>query len=128
MTTLTKFADNMRGVNSKLSDLKAVTADLSLAEKRALLESLTDDIQAAAVDGPKKRLAAVSAAATSTNQRTKEAYKHAVKGLQRLGLAIDAICASGDVSQLDTKMKELKWNSEQRIGLKTALAIVGAIA
>jgi hypothetical protein len=124
----TKMFSEMKGVNSKLSELKATTAELSLAEKRQLLESLSEDISAAAVAGPKKRLAAVSAAAVSTNQRTKEAYKHAVKGLECLGLAIDAICASGDVSQLDTRMRELKWNSQQRIALKTALGIVGAIA
>ena len=96
--TTTKVFPQMRGVNSRLAELKAVTSELSLAEKRALLESLSEDVQAAAVDDPKKRLAAVQAAAVSTSPRTKNAFKFAVTGLQKLGLAIDAICASGDIS------------------------------
>ena len=78
--TMTKFADRINGINSRIDALKATTSELTLAEKRQLLESLTADVQAAAsaVDAPTKRLAAVSAAATSTNQRTKEAYKFAL--------------------------------------------------
>lgn len=130
MTTLTKLADVMRGVNTNIAGLKAATEGLSLSEKRQLLEALTADIQAAAsaVDAPKKRLAAGSAAATSTNPRTKEAFQIAVTGLKKLGLEIDAICASGDISMLDTKMKELGWDTTRRIMLKNSLSIVGAIS
>lgn len=127
MPTLVKLADTMRGVNSKIADLKAVTSGLTLAEKRQLLESLSDDIQAAATDGSKKRLTSVQAAATSTNPRTKEAFKTAVSMLKRLGLEIDAICASGDVSSLHSKMKELKWTPIQRTQLKLSLGIIGAV-
>jgi hypothetical protein len=124
---LTKFADSMRGVNAKLGDLKAVASELTLAEKRQLLETLTADIQAAAsvVDGPKRRLESVKAAATSTNQRTKEAFTGAVKMLKRLGVEIDAIAASGDVSSLASKMKALKWASVERTQLKLYLSIIG---
>jgi hypothetical protein len=128
MPTLTKFADTMRGINSKFSDIKAVASQLSLAEKRALLESLTEEIQASAVDGPKKRLASVQAAAVATNPRTKEAFKVAISGLAKLGYAIDHVCASGNVAELDAKMKEFKWQPERRIRLKHSLAVIGAIA
>jgi hypothetical protein len=36
MATLTKFADSMRGVNSKIADLKAVTSELTLAVRPAI--------------------------------------------------------------------------------------------
>jgi hypothetical protein len=126
---LTKFADQMRGVNSKIADLKAATSDLTIAEKRQLLESLTSDIQAASgvVDGPKRRLAAVQAAATSTSPRTKEAFRVATSMLKRLGTEIDAIAASGDISPLEEKIKALKWSSLQRTELKLMLGIIGAI-
>jgi hypothetical protein len=130
MTTLTKFADNMRGINSKLAAIKATTSELSLAEKRQLLDVLASDIQAAtaAVDAPKRRLASVQAASTATDQRTKEAFKFAVSGLQKLGYAIDHVCASGNVAELDAKMKEFKWAPERRTRLKLCLGIIGAIA
>jgi hypothetical protein len=107
---------------------KPQTSELTLAEKRVLLEALENDISAAtsAVDAPKKRLAAVSAAAKSTNQRTKEAYRIAVSGLQALGMKIDAIAASGDISQLDKLMKEQGWSTNRKIQLKLSLGIVGA--
>jgi hypothetical protein len=118
---------NKEGTPMKFSEIKAaVASQLSLAEKQALFESLAGEIQAAAVDGPKKRLAAVSAAAVSTNQRTKEAYKTAIRGLDALGVKIDAIAASGDINQLDKLMKEQGWTDLRKIGLKTALAICGA--
>jgi hypothetical protein len=97
MPKLTKVADYMRGVADNAID-----------------------------SAPKKRLAAVRAAAVSSNKRTSEAYKIAVAGLEKLGLEIDAICASGDASALDEKMKALRWSSNQRIGLKQALSICGA--
>jgi hypothetical protein len=96
----------MRGVNSRLAEVKAVAANMTLTEKRALLDALSEDIQAAAVDSPKKRLAAVSPAAASTNKRVSEAYQLAVKGLGALGLKIDSIAASGDISQLEKLMKD----------------------
>ena len=130
MTTMTNI-HTLRGVStSKIAEPQATTANLSLAEKRALL-GLTSDIQAAAsaVDAPKKRLAAVSAAATSKNQRVSESYKAAVKGLVSLGMTIDAIAASGDIAALDTRDDEkLKWTPARRIMLKSnSLSIVGAI-
>jgi hypothetical protein len=125
--TMTRI-ESMRGINSKLSELKASTSELSLNEKRVLLESLTAEIQAAAVGGPTKRLAAVSAAATSTNPRTQGAFKTAVRLLKRLGSELDAVCATGDISALDKKARELKWAPEQRTQLKLVLSIIGAIA
>jgi hypothetical protein len=126
MPTLTKFADSMKGVNTKLSEVTAVASTLTLKKKEALLEALAGDIQAAATDSPTKRLAAVKAAAASTNPRTKVAFKNAVAGLQALGLKLDAICASGDISQLDKLMKEQRWSSERKIMLKSSLGIIGA--
>jgi hypothetical protein len=127
MATLTKFADVMRGVNGNISGLKAATEGLSLSDKKALLEILSKDVEAAAsvADGPRRRLESVKAAATSTNQRTKEAFTGAVKMLKRLGVEIDAIAASGDVSSLASKMKALKWASVERTQLKLYLSIIG---
>jgi hypothetical protein len=48
MAALTKFADSMRGVNTKLGEMTAAAAALSLKEKQALLEALSKDVQAAA--------------------------------------------------------------------------------
>jgi hypothetical protein len=126
MTTMTKFADTLRGVNAKLGEVTAVAAALSLKEKQALLESLASDIQAAATDNPTKRLAAVQAAAASPNKRVVEAYKTATHSLAALGMKIDAIAASGDIGELDKRMKDADWKPERRIMLKHALAIVGA--
>ena len=58
---MTKLADTMRGVNSNIDGLKAATADLSISDKKALLEILSKDVEAAAsvADGPRRRLAAV---------------------------------------------------------------------
>jgi hypothetical protein len=130
MTTLTKLADIMRGVNGNISGLKAATERLSLSDKKALLEILSKDVEAAAdvASAPKKRLAAVQAAAVSTDQRTKEAFTGAVKMLKRLGTEIDAICASGDVSSLSSKMEALRWDSVQRTQLQLYLGIIGAVA
>jgi hypothetical protein len=123
---MTKIND-IRAINSLIAELQAVTANMTLAEKRVLLESLTSDIQAAAsvVDAPKRRLESVKAAAVATDQRTKEAFRTAVSMLKRLGLEIDAICASGDISSLDEKMRALKWDSVRRIQLKNSLGIIG---
>jgi hypothetical protein len=78
--TLVKLASEMRGVNNKLAAIKASTSELSLTEKRALLEALSEDVQAAATDNPTKRLARVQAAAASSDPRTKSAFKNAVAG------------------------------------------------
>ena len=116
MPTLTKFADSMRGVAGNISGPKAATEGLSLSDKKALLEILSKDVEAAAdvASGPKRRLESVKAAAVSTDLRTKEAFQGAVKMLKRLGTEIDAICASGDISSLTLKMQELRWDSVQR--------------
>ena len=98
--TMTKIPE-MRGVNSKLADIKAATSELSLTEKKALLEELTAQVQAAAVGGPQRRLAAVKAAATAKDARTKGAFETAVKMLKRLGSELDAVCASGNIDALD---------------------------
>jgi hypothetical protein len=121
--TLTKLAESIRGVNSKLAAVQATTAELTLGEKQALLESLSKEVHAAAsaADAPRTRLAAVSAAAASTNQRTKEAFKIAVRGLEALGMKIDAVAASGDISALDAKMKEQRWSDQRKIMLKMSL-------
>jgi hypothetical protein len=115
---------SMRGVNTKLSEMTAASA-LSLKDKQALLEALAGDIQAAATDSPTKRLAAVQAAAVSTNPRTKGAFKVAVASLQALGLKLDSVAASGDLNALDKLMKEQRWGSERCIALKTALHAIG---
>ena len=128
MATLTKIADTMRGVNSNIEGLRAATAGLSISDKKALLEILSKDVEAAAdvASAPKKRLAAVSAAATSKDPRTAGAYKTAVTMLKRLGTALDSIAASGDISALEKKARELKWSPEHRTQLKLCLNIIGA--
>ena len=128
MTTY-KFK-SMRGVNSKIAELQATTSNLTLDEKKSLLASLERDVQAAAdkTNGPKQRLASVKAAALSKDERVSESFKIAVRGLQRLGLEIDTICASGDISTINAAMRALKWTVVQRIMLKNALNIIGALS
>jgi|HubBroStandDraft_2_1064218.scaffolds.fasta_scaffold1288890_1 hypothetical protein len=126
MPTLTKSADSMKGVNTKLSEMTAAAAGLSLKDKQALLESLASDISAAATDSPTKRLARVQAAAASKDKRTAGAFKVAVAGLHALGLKLDAVCASGDISALDKLMRENRWSAERSINLKAALGVIGA--
>ena len=125
--TMTKLASEMRGV-SNIDGLRAATAGLSLSEKKALHDVLSADIQAAAdvASAPKRRLAAVSAAATSKDPRTAGAYKTAITMLKRLGAALDSIAASGDISALEKKARELKWSPEHRTQLKLCLNIIGA--
>jgi hypothetical protein len=130
MPTMTKFADTIRGVNAKLAELQATTANLSLAEKQTLLESLSKDVQAAAAkaDGPKQRLDAIKAAAISKNQRAAEAFKRVTASLERLGYSLDSIAASGSLpADLEEKMHQRKWTTTQKIALKMGLGIVGAI-
>jgi hypothetical protein len=126
--TMTKI-DRMSGTNAKLVELQATASKMTDAEKRVLHEILSADLQAAAsvVDGPKRRLESVKAAAVATDPRRKEAFSGAVKMLKRLGTEIDAICASGDTSSLDEKMRALKWDSVQRMQLKLYLNIIGAV-
>jgi hypothetical protein len=130
MSSLIKFSDRISGVNAKLSELQATTANLSLAEKQTLLASLEKDVQAAVAkeDAPKQRLAAIQAAAASTNARMKDAYVTASKGLAKLGYALDSIAASGSIADVKAKMREHKWTDNQKIGLKAALARIGAIS
>jgi hypothetical protein len=125
----TKVFPQMRGVNSKLASLQASTAELSLEEKKSLLASLERDVSAAAAkaDGPKQRLDAIKAAAISSNKRTSGAYKTATAGLEKLGYSLDQIAASGSTADLEGRMRERKWTTNQQIGLKLALSIVGAI-
>jgi hypothetical protein len=126
--TMTKIPF-INGINARIDALKAATSDLTIAEKRVLLQAFEKDISAAAsaVDAPKKRLAAVSAAAASKDKRTSVAYKNAVAGLASLGKKIDQIAAAGDVRELDRLMKESSWSPDRKIMLKNALNIVGAI-
>ena len=126
MPTLTKVADTMRGVNNKLNEMTAAASALSLNEKQQLLEALAKDVQAAATDSPTKRLASVQAAAVSANRRTSGAYEVAVAGLQALGPKLDAICASGNISELDKLMKAHAWPAQRQIALKNSLDIIGA--
>jgi len=44
-----------------------------------------------------------------------------------LGLDINSLAASADVHALDKAMAEQKWNSEQRIGMKSALSRIGVL-
>jgi hypothetical protein len=126
--TMTKI-DHIRGVNARLAELHATTANLSLSEKQSLIESLSKDVQAAAqkADGPKRRLDAIKAAAVSSDKRTSGAYKSATSGLEKLGYSLDQIAAAGSIAEVEAKMRERKWTVTQQIGLKLALGIVGAI-
>jgi hypothetical protein len=126
MTTMTRIP-SMGGVNAKLAELKATTDKMTLDERKALLESLTESIRvdAAAVDAPKRRLAKVQAAATDPKKT--QQFKDAVIGLRRLGMEIEQIAASGSIADLDHAMAERKWTPLQRFALKGNLAAVGAI-
>jgi hypothetical protein len=128
MATLTKIP-YINGVNAKLAEIKAATDALSLAEKQALLESLSKDVSAAAAkaDAPKRRLDAIKAAAVSSNKRTSGAYKAATSGLEKLGYSLDQIAASGSIADVEAKMRERRWTVIQQIGLKNALSICGAL-
>jgi hypothetical protein len=127
--TLTKFADELRGVNTAIADISAITSKMTTGQKQALYEVLAKDLHAAsATDAPKRRLASVSAAAESTNQRIKTAYINAKNGLAALGLSVDAVATSGDLSQVDKLMKERAWAQLRRIELKNSLGIIGCIA
>jgi hypothetical protein len=125
--TMTRIPE-MRGVNSRIADLKAVTSELSLSEKRALLEELTTQVQAAALNNPQRRLAAVKVAAVAKDARTKGAFETAIKLLKRLGSDLDKVCASGDFTELNKRALELKWPPENRTQLKLVLGIIGATA
>jgi hypothetical protein len=125
--SLVKFADELRGVNTAIADISAITSKMTTEQKQALHEVLTKELNAAsATDAPKRRLASVSAAAESTNQRVRTAFVNAKNGLAALGLAIDAVATSGDLSQVDKLMKERKWAQMRRIELKNSLSIIGA--
>jgi hypothetical protein len=120
--------DSMRGVNAKLAELKATTDAMTLDQRKAF-ESLAESIRvdAAAVDGPKRRLASVKAAAASVDPKTKEALRTATLSLGRLGLTIESIAASGSVAEIDKLAGDRKWNSTQRFALKIALGTIGAL-
>jgi hypothetical protein len=129
MATLHKFADHVRGVNSKLAEVHATTESLSLADKQSLLETLSTEVAAAAQkqDGPRRRLESVRAASASTNPRTKDAYKTAIASLRALGGDLESIAQSGTVADLDEKMRQFKWDPTRKTALKVALAAIGAI-
>jgi hypothetical protein len=127
--TMTKI-DHIRGVNARLAELQATTANLSLSEKQSLLASLERDVKAAAAkeDGPKRRLENIKAAAVSKDLRTAEAFKRVTASLQRLGYNLESIAASGSLpADLDEKMRSHRWTDTQKIALKLNLGIVGAL-
>jgi hypothetical protein len=76
--------------------------------------------------GDEVAAARVQAAAASKDKRTAGAFKVAVAGLHALGLKLDAVCASGDISALDKLMRENRWSAERSINLKAALGVIGA--
>ena len=61
-----------------------------------------------------------------SDPRKKGAFQTAVTMLKRLGTELDAVCASGDISALEEKMRALKWPSVQQTQLKLVLGIIGA--
>jgi hypothetical protein len=129
MSTMHKI-DFVRGINARISEIQATTENLTLAEKKTLLESLSKDIQAAAqkADGPKRRLDSVKAASVSRDPRTANAYKRVTASLEALGYSIDSIAASGSLSaDLERKMSNHRWDMGRKIALKLNLGIVGAI-
>ena len=79
-------------------------------------------------DAPARRLASVKATSISTDPRTKDAFKVAIKGLQALGHDLEAVARSGSIADLDAKMRERKWAALRCTGLKVALARIGAVA
>jgi hypothetical protein len=119
--------EKIRAVNSRIAELQATTSNLTLEEKKVLLESLSKDVQAAVAkeDGPKRRLANIKAAAADPVKS--KVFEAAVVGLRRLGMEIEQIAASGSVADLDKAMRERKWKDFERFGLKAKLAAVGAI-
>jgi len=91
------------------------------------MRGVADHVVAGKATGAQRRLASVHAAAKSEDRRTKDAYKNAVRLLQRLGVEIEQVSASGSTAEIDRLMAEHKWTPTQRFALKGALAAVGAI-
>jgi hypothetical protein len=107
MPTLTKFSDSIKAIRTDGISINAAATKTTTA---------------------RERIANMSAAAISTNPKTKAAYDFAKRGVERLGFSLDQVATAGAVRDLDKRMSELKWDTEQRIALKTALAACGAIA
>jgi hypothetical protein len=90
----------------------------------------TNGINAAATNTSTSasRLSNLKAAASATDPKLKVAYEHARRGVLRLGFSLDQIAEAGGVRQLDAAMTEKRWNNEERIALKSALAAISVIA
>ena len=105
---LTKFfSDSVRAIKSDGTNINAAAAKTTTAQQR---------------------IANISAAASTSNPKLKEAYLCAKHAAERLGFSLDKIAEAGGTRELDKAMTEKRWPTEQRIALKSALHAVGAIA
>jgi hypothetical protein len=132
MTQATKFADLIRNATThereKLADaIQAAAEHLSPADLKPLIAGLTEIVKADAEknSAKSKRIAKMNAA--QANVLMEPTIKFAAGRLRSLGLDLNVIAASADVNAVDKAMSEKKWTGEQRIGLKSALAHIGAI-
>jgi hypothetical protein len=82
-------------------------------------------VDASKTSAQNSRLTNVQAAAQDPTKKV--AFKNAVSGLRRLGLEIEQIAASGNVSELDKAMTALGWTQLERFTLKNNLHACGAI-
>lgn len=113
---------------SQLDSIINTIQSLNAAEKAALISKLQDVSAAeskAAVQ--KNRIAAVRAAAN--DPKLAHCFKGAKRGLDRLGLSIDRLCASDDaLGDLNKAMTANNWSFSERVQTKTLLAEIGVIA
>jgi hypothetical protein len=130
--SITKFADLIKNATSHdriklLDDIKAAAPSLPLHDLKALTAALTEVVNAesAKTDRKSQRLARIAAA--QADPQMEPTINYCSGRLHSLGLDINSLAASADVHALDKAMAEQKWNSEQRIGMKSALSRIGVL-
>lgn len=109
------------------NDLVNAIQNLNAAD-RALLLTRLQDVGASEMkaSGEKFRLASIRAAANDPARAV--AFKSSMRGLRRLGLDLDRLCAAADpLTELNSALDKAKWSFTERVELKTSLAGIGAI-
>jgi hypothetical protein len=109
--------------------LSAATASMTIEEKKQLLDAFKESVSA---EESKKSLASIRAAKMTKAMKMENPFdqtnvKSALRQMQRLGLNIDQIAASGDVKAVDRAMTEAGWKNTERMALKVVLANIGVI-
>ena len=131
-TNPTKFSDLIKNASTSeriklLDDIKAAAPSLPLHDLKALSAALSEVVKAedAKTSAKARRIARVAAA--QADPQMEPTINYCSGRLSSLGLDINSLAASADVHALDKAMAEHKWNSEQRIGMKSALSRIGVL-